>query len=295
MADSSLALARWTTRAGSLHSYLIIRWLVDPDLADDAYRAYAYFRWIDDRLDSPEAGPGERMSLLHRQTELLDEIRRGRPRLPQSPAEEWLMEIVRRDRPAHPGLRSYLDYMLAVMHFDADRRGRTIRSEELAWYSGCLSQAVMDGLSYFVGHRLPYPSGPARLLAATGAHIVHMLRDAEEDVAVGYYNVPLEYLTAHRMNPDDVSSPAYREWTRQRAALARQCFLLGKAYIDALGSLRVRLAGHAYCARFERRLGQIERALRRAGDPELTEAKPRGVEAVSSSRLPPPHRAGDRA
>ena len=67
MTDSSLTLARWTTRAGSLHSYLIIRWLVDPDLADEAYRAYAYFRWIDDRLDSPEAGPGESlMDVLRR-------------------------------------------------------------------------------------------------------------------------------------------------------------------------------------------------------------------------------------
>jgi phytoene/squalene synthetase len=294
MTDSSLTLARWTTRAGSLHSYLIIRWLVDPDLVDDAYRAYAYFRWMDDRLDSPDASPSERTSLLHRQTEFLNEIRRGRPCLPQSPAEEWLMEIVRRDRPGHPGLRSYLDHMLAVMRFDSDRRGRTIRSEELAWYSGCLSQAVMDGLSYFVGHRLPYPTSPARLLAATGAHIVHMLRDAEEDVAVGYYNVPLEYLTAHRMSPDDVSSPAYREWTRQRAALARHCFVLGKAYIGALGSLRVRLAGYAYCARFESRLDRIERTLRRTGEPGPAEA-PRRVEGVPSSRLPPPQRAGESA
>jgi phytoene/squalene synthetase len=292
MTDSSLTLARWTTRAGSLHSYLIIRWFVDPELLDDAYRAYAYFRWMDDRLDTPDATPSERMSLLRRQTELLNEIRRGRPCLPQSAAEEWLMEIVRRDRPGHSGLRSYLDHMLAVMRFDVDRRGRTIRSEELAWYSGCLSQAVMDGLSYFVGHRLRYPPSGARLLAATGAHIVHMLRDAEEDVAVGYYNVPREYLTAHRMSPDDVSGPAYREWTRQRAALARRCFLLGKAYIGTLGSLRVRLAGYAHCARFERCLDRIERALRRAG---RVEAKRRGVEGVPSSHLPPPHRAGETA
>jgi len=295
MTDSSLTQARWTTQAGSLHSYLIIRWLVDPDLVDDAYRAYAYFRWMDDRLDSPSASPSERMSLLQRETDLLNEIRRGRPCLPQSPAEEWLIEIVRRDRPGHPGLRSYLDHMLAVMRFDADRRGRTIRSEELAWYSGCLSQAVMDGLTYFVGHRLPYPPGPARLLAATGAHIVHMLRDAEEDVAVGYYNVPLEYLTAHRMSPDDVSSPAYREWTRHRAVLARHCFVLGKAYIGALGSLRVRLAGHAYCARFESRLDRIEGTLRRAGDPGQAQANRRGVEGVPSSRLPPAQRAGKTA
>lgn len=292
MTDSSLTLARWTTRAGSLHSYLIIRWLVDPDLVDDAYRAYAYFRWMDDRLDGPDSSPIERMSLLRRQEELLNEIRRGRPCLPQSPPEEWLLEMVHRDRPGHPGLRSYLDRMLAVMRFDADRRGRTIRSEELAWYSGCLSQAVMDGLSYFVGHRLRYPASGARRLAATGAHIVHMLRDAEEDVAVGYYNVPREYLTAHCMSPDDVSGPAYREWTRRRAALARRCFQFGKAYIGTLGSLRVRLAGYAYCARFESRLDRIERALRLGGRPE---ANRRGVEGVPSSRLSPPHRAGETA
>jgi hypothetical protein len=153
----------------------------------------------------------------------------------------------------------------------------------------------MDGLSYFVGHRLRYPPSGARLLAATGAHIVHMLRDAEEDVAVGYYNVPREYLTAHRMYPDEVSGPAYQEWTRQRASLARHCFVLGKAYIGTLGSLRVRLAGYAYCARFESRLDRIEMALRRTGMAGRQEANRRGVESGSSSRLPPPHRAGETA
>ncbi len=261
MTTTLASLARSTTRAGSLHSYLTIRWLVDRDLTDDAFRAYAYFRWLDDWLDGEDAPRLERLRRVRLQQDLLARARRGLTCHPQQAEEAWLVELARRDRPGHPGLRSYLDHMLAVMHFDADRRGRTIRAEELAWYSRCLSHAVMDGLSYFVGHRFPYPPTRTRDLAAFGAHIVHMLRDASEDTAAGYFNVPREYLTAHRLFPDDVSSPRYQMWVRHRLALARRCFGLGKRYIAGLGNLRVQLAGYAYCARFESTRLRLEQAL----------------------------------
>ena len=262
MTSTLTSLARSTTRAGSLQSYLTIRGLVDRDLTDDAFRAYAYFRWLDDWIDGEDAPRRERLRQLRVQQELLDRARRGLTCRPQCAEEEWLVELVRRDRPDHPGLRAYLDHMMAVMRFDAERRGRIISAEELAGYSRRLSQAVMGGLSYFVGHRFRYPPSGTRTLAAFGAHVVHMLRDAAEDVAAGYYNVPREYLWAHHLSFDDVSSPGYHEWARYRLALARRCFRLGKPYIAGLGNLRVRLAGYAYCARFETTLARLENALR---------------------------------
>jgi hypothetical protein len=44
-------LAAVITKAASRQSYTIVRFLVDRDRIADAYRAYAYFRWMDDHLD----------------------------------------------------------------------------------------------------------------------------------------------------------------------------------------------------------------------------------------------------
>ena len=47
---SSLASA--ITKAASKQTYYTIRFLVDRPLVDDAFRAYAYFRWVDDVVDA---------------------------------------------------------------------------------------------------------------------------------------------------------------------------------------------------------------------------------------------------
>ena len=48
---STAAIARSITRGASKQTFYTIRWLVDRGLIDDAYRAYAYFRWVDDTID----------------------------------------------------------------------------------------------------------------------------------------------------------------------------------------------------------------------------------------------------
>ncbi len=44
-------LAAKITKAASRQTYYTIRLLVDRNLVDDAYRTYAYFRWVDDALE----------------------------------------------------------------------------------------------------------------------------------------------------------------------------------------------------------------------------------------------------
>ncbi len=44
------------TKAASKQTYATIRFLVDRERVNDAYLAYAYFRWVDDVLDA-ESGP----------------------------------------------------------------------------------------------------------------------------------------------------------------------------------------------------------------------------------------------
>jgi phytoene/squalene synthetase len=46
-------LAPSITKAASKQTYYTVRFLVDHERVADAYRAYAYFRWVDDTLDDP--------------------------------------------------------------------------------------------------------------------------------------------------------------------------------------------------------------------------------------------------
>ena len=49
--ESNHNLAAGITKSASKQTYYTIRFFVDRDLVNDAYRAYAYFRWVDDVLD----------------------------------------------------------------------------------------------------------------------------------------------------------------------------------------------------------------------------------------------------
>jgi hypothetical protein len=147
-----------------------------------------------------------------------------------------------------------------VIAFDAHRQGRLASQAELQAYTHCLATAVMDGLQYFIGNDQPYPQTHDRTLAATGAHITHMLRDLWEDLPAGLINIPAEYLETHGLAVKGLKeNEALRLWVRQQVALARDCFRLGKSYIDSLDVLRCKLAGVWYCARFEFVLQLIEK------------------------------------
>lgn len=260
MEELSLSpLSAEITKAGSRQSYYTIRWLVDDDLVDQAMDAYAYFRWLDDVLDAPALRRDEGLAMVARQSSLMDCLYAGGEPAGMTPQEQVLARLIAHERREHGGLRSYLANMMGVMSFDAGRRGRLISRGELNDYTDSLAMAVMDGLSYFIGNRYVYPESPARYQAVTGAHVCHMLRDAVEDARLGYYNIPRGVLEAAHISPNDVNSPAYREWVAARVGLARRCFRDGRRYILRLRNARAVLAGLAYCGRFERVLNIIER------------------------------------
>jgi phytoene/squalene synthetase len=94
-----------------------------------------------------------------------------------------------------------------------------------------------------------------------------MLRDTVEDVDLGYFNIPREFLQAYGIAPGDVESAPYRDWVKSRVNLARQYFDNGVRYLDQAPNLRCRLAGYAYIARFVGLLDTLAREhyrLRRA-------------------------------
>ncbi|MEW5940231.1 MAG: squalene/phytoene synthase family protein [Chloroflexota bacterium] len=252
-------LAASITKAASRQTFYTIRFLADPERAADAFRAYAYFRWLDDCLDAESASGEERGEFVRRQKSLLESCYRAESFPEASPVEETLVELIRNDAEKNSGLRSYLFNMMAVMEFDAGRRGRSITQSELNQYTRWLALAVTEAMHYFIGHDCFAPRDETRALAVAGAHVTHMLRDTFDDVRAGYFNIPREVLEANHIAPQDVESEAYRAWVRSRANLARSYFRAGRDYLNRVESPRCRLAGYAYMARFEWLLDTIER------------------------------------
>jgi hypothetical protein len=254
------------TKAASKQTYYTIRFLVDRARVEDAFRAYAYFRWVDDALDAVPARSGanaieaqERIALLERQKSLLEKCYRGELPRDVDMQEEMLVGLIQSDREKNSGLQSYLRNMMQVMEFDARRRGRLISQVELNEYTYWLATAVMECIHYFIGHGEFAPRDETRYLAVSAAHITHMLRDTFDDAQIGYHNIPSEVLEENHIGPQDVQSDAYRAWVKSRVQLAREYFKTGKDYFARVQNPRCRLACYAYIARFEWLLDTIEK------------------------------------
>jgi len=254
----STTIASAITKAASKQTYYTIRFLADRERVEDAYRAYGYFRWVDDLLDAESGSEAERMSFLERQKYLLESCDRGRQPHDTSIQENMLFELARNDPDRNSGLWVYLHNMMQVMDFDARRRGRLISATELEEYTGWLASAVMEAIHYFIGHDDFSPHDETRYLAVSAAHITHMLRDTFDDVKLGYYNIPRQVLDENYMGPQDTQKDAYRAWVRGRVSLAREYFQAGKEYFSRVRNGRCRLACFAYIARFEWLLDTFE-------------------------------------
>jgi phytoene/squalene synthetase len=253
------ALAAMITRQASKQTYTTIRMLVPEDRRGDAFRAYAYFRWLDDLLDGEDLTPEERPGLLASQKQLLNQCLKGQPPRDLS-AEEWmLVDLTQGLLGKDPGLRTYLKDMMAVMEFDVGRRGRRISLQELGWYSRRLATAVTEAVYTFIGDECSAPRTTDRYLAADGAHIVHMLRDLLDDLDAGYINVPSEVLDGEQVDPAALQGSSVRAWVRERVETARSYFAMGEAYLASIENPRCRMAGALYAARFEGVLDAIER------------------------------------
>jgi phytoene/squalene synthetase len=200
---SKHALAAAITRAASKQTYYTIRFLVDPGLVEDAYRAYAYFRWLDDWLDQQPRPRAERLAFVKRQQTFIDVHSRRDLPADLAPEERLLLDLLQRDTDQiDSGLHAYIRNMMAVMAFDANRRGYLISQRELNHYTHWLAVAVTEALHYFIGHNCASPHTEIRYMAVSGAHITHMLRDTLEDARIGYCNIPSEMLSAKvRMTP----------------------------------------------------------------------------------------------
>ncbi|MFC1963691.1 squalene/phytoene synthase family protein [Chloroflexota bacterium] len=252
-------MARSITWAGSKQTFFTARLMVDKDLVGDFYRAYAYFRWVDDIIDVSPQSNDELISFIKRQKELIDHLYHGEILDDLVPEEKMLAELISHDRGGDNGLQSFIRNMFANIEFDAFRRGSFISQQELTRYSEWVGKSVTDGIQYFVGNGYSYPVSDSRYLAAIGAHLTHLLRDMVTDIANGFINIPCEYLEANDISPENRDSIPFRDWVQGQVEQARQYFREGKGYLSKLNVLRCKIVGYWYCARFEGILDTIER------------------------------------
>jgi len=255
----SRSIAVSITKAASKQTYYTIRIFADRALVDQAYRAYGYFRWVDDILDENRADKLMKIAFIQRQKNILNACYRGVSPEGIYLEEQMLVDLVQNDEGSNPGLRSYLDNMMAVLEFDARRRGTLISQAELDQYSQSLAAAVSDAMFYFIGHDDPLPGNKSFYMSVNAAHIVHMLRDTLDDNQLGYFNIPREYLQDHEISPFEIESRAYQEWVCSRVKLARKFFEQGAGSLAEIKNVRCKMVGYAYTARFEWMLRTIER------------------------------------
>jgi phytoene/squalene synthetase len=258
MTARSAALAKSITWAASKQSYLTALLMVDRGLIDDAFRAYGYFRWIDDVVDIDSRNRLDRTSFMTRQKEIIQALYRGDRPADLTPEEEMVADMICRHEAKDAGVHSYIKKMLGVIDFDAHRRGKLVGAEKLRWYSDALGASVVDAIQFFIGGGQSYPKTEDRYAAGIAAHIAHILRDMRADIADGFVNIPREYLEQHGLDPEDVEHSAFRSWVREQVDTSRKLFRLGRRYLDKLDSLRVKIVGFWYCARFDGVLDAIE-------------------------------------
>lgn len=257
--ENTAIQSRKITWTSSKQTYFTARAVVDRELVDDFYRAYAYFRWADDIIDVFTKTNKERINFIKRQKELIDTLYSdGQPEELEK-EEKILADLIRNDRSKNSGLQSFIRNMFAVISFDAYRKGNLVSQEEITNYIEILGKSVTNGLQYFIGNGHPYPDSKNRYLAAKAAHITHLLRDMTIDIADGFINIPREYVIAEGINLKEIDSSRLRNWVIDQVKQARMWFSEGKLYLDSLEVLRCKIAGYWYCARFEIVLDTIER------------------------------------
>ena len=258
MYDPTAKLAKSITKKASKQTYYTARYMVDRNLVDDFFRAYAYFRWMDDMIDETLESQKERFSFVKRQRELIDALYQGQRPNSLNTYEEMIAVLIEHDGDVNSKLQSFIRNMFAIVEFDAYRKGQIITEKQLEWYTDCVAKSTTDGLQYFIGNNHEYPIDENRYFAAKAAHIVHLLRDTVEDLQNGFINIPKEYIELYGIDLSRIESPAFRAWVQERTAKAREYFTKGKLYLETLDIFRCKTVGLWYCARFEPILNQIE-------------------------------------
>ena len=93
---STEKLPKKITRKSSKQAYWIIKLLSDKYLTADAYRAYSYFRWLDDVIDVSNLKRSQIKRIIKRQESIIARaFRKEKLPLPLSPEEQIIVDLIK--------------------------------------------------------------------------------------------------------------------------------------------------------------------------------------------------------
>lgn len=251
-------LARKIVRKSSMQTYLTIGILADRQIKDLAYCAYAYFRWLDDKIDVGLKTTKGRNNFLDKQKKLINLAYKGIFSKTKNLEENMVIELIKSDTSTDSKLKSYITNFLSIIEFDAKRKGKVVTRRNLDWYSKTIGVAVTDCIIHFIDNKSGSMNHKDMYKAATAAHIVHTLRDMSDDIQEGFYNVPREYIVKHKLKLNKCTSPDLAEWVKDRVYTADNMFNLGIKYLYQSPPSRRRFAALLYCYRFLPLLSDIK-------------------------------------
>jgi len=204
--------AAWLILRHNWVTYILVRLFCRSREQEISFLLYQYFRWLDDRIDDKLTPGKDKISFLAGERRRINDLY-ARPIVsaPDLPAQ-----IVRYDRRHDNRLKPWIALMFEVFDFDARRAGRVVESRAIVEYSRRLAEAYTRLLVNFIEPRYPYAASDAQL--AHACHILHMLRDYEIDLDLGYINIGHDEAARHGFKIGDTTGQGFRHWLDDRLA-----------------------------------------------------------------------------
>lgn len=240
-------------RRESPAGYWINRILLNPDAFPISCFIYAYFRWLDDLVDSPGMPNCTMSTILRSQRQSIVGQFAGQEdeRKDLNPYEKMMLLAV------HMALRSgysieqpILD-MLDALELDSLRRYSVATKETLDEISFKLGRAYTDFYWIFTNDPLCPPLPDDVYMLGFGAYQVHMLRDFYEDLSLGYYNVSIEDLSQLNLdNKEGLALADKSSWVEMMAKKALGSLQLGLLSLEHVPNERFRFICYSTSAKY---------------------------------------------
>ncbi|NIM47528.1 MAG: squalene/phytoene synthase family protein [Candidatus Aenigmarchaeota archaeon] len=176
---------------------------------------YAYFRWLDDIVDSVRLDPEVVRFKIKREHQFL-ELLYGEKETPEelSTEELFLAHLVRFDIQHAKNMQEDIERLLSALEFDAKRHGHICSKEEINRYiENNAIPYINIALKIFDVFDLPKEN--LYELGRCG-FIIDYINDLKTDIELGYINIPKEELVAYRINLGDFNSAALRQWVQDK-------------------------------------------------------------------------------
>lgn len=246
------------TKENNKSIYLIARFIFDPAVREFFFLWYSYFRWVDDFSDSIRISTKERQSFLHRQKELVRRIY-GYEQNDARGEELFLSLLISFDRPRGSKLKEPILSLLSCINHDIKRTREFPSQKERNFYIELESASLLKTFLYFCNPNanLNEIEVPELAIAAKWSHV---LRDFISDIQNQTINIsPEEILRFKIDNYQDVNDPGLREWVTDKVIYLKSKFIQGKRRLRRHPCLRFKIAGVAFCSKYEYYLYRIQK------------------------------------